>query len=118
MDYERVIAEMLSRIITLENKVAVLEGAKAAEEARPAPSKKYIELSKYLNRSGEDTIVLSFEQIEKILGFKLPPSAYTHRAFWANTQSHAIAHSWLSVNYQTAEADLAEKRVKFLKEII
>ncbi len=41
---------------------------------------------------------LAFSQIENILGFKLPYSAYNHSAWWSNPSSvdnHPYAQSWL-----------------------
>ena len=58
---------------------------------------------------------MSFKEIEDVLGFELPASAREHRAFWANTESHSIALSWLSVGYKTMVVDLAEERIVFEK---
>ena len=46
---------------------------------------------------------LTFSQIEIILGFKLPYSAYNHRAWWANPSSvddHPYAQSWLAAGWK------------------
>ena len=61
-------------------------------------------------------IKLSYSEIEDILKFKLPDSALTHRTFWANTTSHSIALSWLSVSYEVVEANLEEQYVVFEKK--
>lgn len=118
MDYNRVILEMLNRISILEEKVATLvktEVVTAPEEINElqAPSKKYRLLSDYLHDNEGNSVSLTFSDIEKMLGFKLPPSAYTHRAFWANTTSHSIALSWLGVGYETVEVDIEKGIVVF-----
>jgi hypothetical protein len=47
---------------------------------------KYTPLEKYLRDlpEGQREITLRFEQIERILNDKLPPSAYEYWAWWAN----------------------------------
>lgn len=49
---------------------------------------------------------LSYQEIEDILKFKLPESAFTHRAFWANTTTRLIALRGLSVNDMAVEVNL------------
>jgi hypothetical protein len=49
-------------------------------------ARKYIPLENYLRDlpEGQREITFSFEQIERILNAKLPPSAYEYWAWWAN----------------------------------
>ena len=45
---------------------------------------------------------ISFEEIERILGSKLPKSAHEHRAWWSNPSSkadHPHAQSWLTAGW-------------------
>ena len=120
MDYDKIILDLLNRIVTLEDKVAKLEklgsGVLSNSLDLPAGSKKYRFLSDYLHQSNSPRVKLSYSEIEDILKFKLPDSAATHRAFWANTTSHSIALSWLSVNYSVVEANLEEKYIIFEKK--
>ena len=119
MDYDKIILDLLDRIVTLEDKVTKLEklggGAQVNNLDLPAGSKKYRFLSDYLHQSNSPRVKLFYSEIEDILKFKLPISADTHRAFWANTTSHSIALSWLSVNYSVVEANLEEKYIIFEK---
>lgn len=119
MDYDKIILDLLNRIVTLEDKVAKLEklgsGVQSNSLDLPAGSKKYRFLSDYLHQSNSPRVKLSYSEIEDILKFKLPDSAATHRAFWANTTSHSIALSWLSVNYSVVEANLEEQYIIFEK---
>lgn len=120
MDYDKIIIELLNRIVILEEKVSNLESMNVSAQSQPSEilpgSKKYRFLSDYLHESNQSRIKLSYEQIEDILKFRLPESACTHRAFWANTTSHSIALSWLSVNYEVVEANLDDKYVVFEKK--
>ena len=52
---------------------------------------KYSALGSFLTSSGQLEVKLSFSEIEKILGFKLPPSAHNYPAWWANN-GHAQAN--------------------------
>ena len=120
MDYDKIILDLLNRIVTLEERVAVLEkignDTQSTNSDSPTGSKKYRFLSDYLYQSNSPRVKLSYSEIEEILNFKLPDSAATHRAFWANTTSHSIALSWLSVNYSVVEANLDEKYIVFEKK--
>ena len=123
MQYERLILEMLTRIAILEEKVANLENSSVEKmqvdtNKTPSISKKYRLLSDYLHNSEKKKLTLTFEEIEQILGFNLPSSAYNHRAFWANTTSHSIALSWLGVGYETVEVDKDKKIVVFERKRI
>lgn len=120
MDYDKIILDLLNRIVTLEDKVTKLEKLSSCTQTNnldlPAGSKKYRFLSDYLHQCNSPKVKLSYSEIEDILEFKLPDSAAMHRAFWANTTSHSIALSWLSVNYSVAEANLEEKYIIFEKK--
>ncbi|WP_425412033.1 DUF7662 domain-containing protein [Lysinibacillus contaminans] len=42
----------------------------------------------------------------------LPPSAYNHSAWWANSESHVQAKSWLDVQWEFEDIELG-KFVRF-----
>ena len=47
--------------------------------------------------------MLTFREIESILGFRLPGSAYNHRPWWANPSSasdHPYAQAWLAAGWK------------------
>jgi hypothetical protein len=48
---------------------------------------KYRPLGDYLVKQNEVSVSLTFQEIEQILGFTLPLSAYNHRAWWANSRA-------------------------------
>lgn len=62
---------------------------------------KYLLLKKFLIQSNQSIIKLSFDDIEAILNFELPPSAYTRNEWWSNSYSHSQAFSWLDAGYET-----------------
>lgn len=114
MEYDRILLEMLDRIKKLEEKVEKLEKAASPSETAAVckTSNKYRHLSTHLAKS-TSPVRLSFQEIEQIVGFRLPPSAYSYREFWANTKSHSIALSWMGVGFKTVEVSLEEEYVVF-----
>jgi len=80
-------------------------------------SGKYLSLYRYLQNRYADVTVLTFEQIESVLGFALPPLARTTHAWWVmgstNTNGppqHAAA--WILAG-RTATPNLLAKTVLF-----
>ena len=76
---------------------------------------RYAILADHLNRQGGDSWIATFRDIEMILGFNLPDSAYRHPAWRANQsgQGHAQVRSWRDAGWKTRELDLAGHAVKF-----
>ncbi len=80
---------------------------------------KYTPLQNYLsNLAPQKDITLTFEQIERILRQRLPPSAFLYSAWWANEQdgNHVEAHAWLSAGWRVDTVDLAKKWVRFVRK--
>ena len=126
MEYSSIILEMLERIKALEEKVKELEGSAVASSIvegsqKPAIGKvsaKYRKLSEYLLSSGETQVILSYAEIEKILGFALPATAKEYKnSFWANTTTHSYARSWMTIGYR-AHIDVENDEVTFYKELV
>lgn len=77
--------------------------------------RKYAALNAHLNRRNGRPEMLTFEDIEAIIGKSLPQSAIKHRAFWANDNEghHSHARSWMNAGYRVAYVDRDEKIVRF-----
>lgn len=59
---------------------------------------------------------LTFAQVENILGFRLPRSAYVYREWWANPSKpsqHPYAQSWLAAGWQVGTVNQPEQWVCF-----
>lgn len=69
---------------------------------------KYIELLKYFENVNETSIRLTFEEIESIIGFKLPPSAYKHEPYWHPSKTHTITKSWVDNGFKMFHVSLGE----------
>ena len=129
MDTNLIILELLSRIKVLEEKVNTLETGifEALNNNSKKPEKpvfpidnvseKYRALAEYLYEKWEKKIVLTYTEIEEVLNFKLPTTAYNFpKAYWANTLTHSYATSWLSVGYK-ARVNSETMSVTFEKTI-
>ena len=77
---------------------------------------KYQALYLYLRQRHEDTVTLSFAEIEAMVGGPLPPSARVQRAWWSNRSRGAVqAVSWMNAGYHVQTIDLAGEQVTFYK---
>ena len=75
---------------------------------------KYEPLPQFLASAPGSVKRLSFTEIEGILGFKLPKSAYEHEAWWSNNGTgHSHARAWLNAGWRTQEIDLSGRKVTF-----
>jgi hypothetical protein len=75
---------------------------------------KYEPLTHFLQSSNEAVIELTFAEMERIIGEKLPASAYKHRALWSNnTVGHVMTQAWVAAGYLSESVDMARKRVTF-----
>ena len=77
--------------------------------------RKYQALQTHLRRRAGRPEMLTFEEIEEIIGKALPQSAVKHRSFWANDNQdyHSHARSWMGAGYRVAYVDREEKVVRF-----
>ncbi len=77
---------------------------------------KYVSLGQFLLSSVQDCINMNFSEIERILGFNLPKSAYIYDAWWANG-GHSQANAWLGAGYKVEWANPKEQTVCFCKSV-
>ena len=77
--------------------------------------RKYQALHAHLVRRNGRPEMLSFEDIEEIIGKELPQSAVKHRSFWANDNQdhHSHARAWMGAGYRVAYVDRETKVVRF-----
>jgi len=63
---------------------------------------------------------MTYDEIEKLLGRKLPNTAYgdSWRQWWANTETHSQALAWLRAGWRVTRPDLASKQVEFTRYTI
>lgn len=80
---------------------------------------KYSPLENFLRDIPEQQkeATLTFEQIERIINDKLPPSAHEYPAWWSNHRgSHVEADAWLNTGWLVDEVNFHEQWVRFIRE--
>ena len=77
---------------------------------------KYTPLENYLRDlpANQKEVALSFEQIEQILGSKLPSSAHEYRQWWENEKegNHVNARAWANAGWKVGNVDVRGKVVR------
>jgi hypothetical protein len=89
----------------------------ALEQSAPHVPREYRALYTYLEHRYASVVVLTFEQIEALLGFALPTPARTEREWWTgvvDTQHHCAA--WTGAG-RTAAPNLAAGIITFERPV-
>jgi hypothetical protein len=75
---------------------------------------KYEPLGTFLRDQRTQEVQLTFDEIEKITGVKLPPKAQHHRAWWSNNASNNVMTKvWLEAGYESARVDVGARKLIF-----
>lgn len=78
------------------------------------PGSKYYPLFQYLRSQNRDRVLLTFDQIEKMLKEPLPESARKRIGFWSNRdQGGYQAGAWMEAGFRVARVDLGEEEIEF-----
>ena len=72
---------------------------------------KYDPLGSYLSSRNGDTWEARFEEVERVLGFALPPSARAHQAWWSNSKPYARV--WLDAGWRAEGINLQDEVLRF-----
>jgi hypothetical protein len=74
---------------------------------------KYEPLRRYLEGRSTEAVPMTFVEIEKLLGFKLPHSQ-AYAAWWSNNPTNNVmTKEWLAAGYKTEQVDLEGRRLVF-----
>jgi hypothetical protein len=75
----------------------------------------YSKLTEWLNNP--QFIVLTFEQIEKIIGDKLPDTATKYQPWWGNEKGNLSRQcgAWMDAGWEVDRVDLNNRIVRFRK---
>ncbi len=77
---------------------------------------KYTPLESHLRDSGLAQVAMTFEDIERVIGARLPPAAIKHRAMWSNNPSNwVMTKAWLAAGYETERVDMDKRNLVFRK---
>jgi hypothetical protein len=74
---------------------------------------KYSALGEYLKHQRGESVPMTFAQIEKITGTKLPASS-RYRAWWSNNDFNSVLTKiWLEAGFKSELVDMEKRRLVF-----
>ncbi len=77
---------------------------------------KYDALRTFLEGQHAERLPMTFAEIEKVIGFKLPQSQAI-RAWWSNnTSNNVMTRAWLAAGYKTEQVDIAGRKLVFRRD--
>ena len=75
---------------------------------------KYSAFGDFLKRQRGERVPMTFAEIEKITGAKLPPSAHKHRPWWSNNARNSVMTKvWLDAGFESEQVDMAARKLVF-----
>lgn len=75
---------------------------------------KYEPFARFLREQRTHEVRLTFGDIERIVGAKLPPSARKQRAWWSNNPDNSVMTKiWLAAGFRSEQVDMAARRLVF-----
>jgi hypothetical protein len=77
---------------------------------------KYEPLREFLRKQSSDEVRMTFEQIERVIGQKLPSKAQHYRAWWSNAPSNNVmTKAWLEAGFRSEQVDVEGRKLVFRK---
>jgi hypothetical protein len=77
---------------------------------------KYEPLRQFLRKHHRERVAMTFAEIEKVVGSKLPASKQ-HRAWWSNNpDNNVMTREWLEAGYETESVDIAGGKLVFRRK--
>ena len=74
---------------------------------------KYSALGDYLKHQRRDVVPMTFRDIEKITGNKLPASS-RYRAWWSNNDFNSVLTKvWIEAGFKSEQVDMEERKLIF-----
>jgi hypothetical protein len=75
---------------------------------------KYEPLAQFLRKQRTHEVRLTFGEIERIVGAKLPPSARKQRAWWSNNPDNSVMTKvWLAAGFRSEQVDMEARKLVF-----
>lgn len=104
-----------ARAVLVANAALAVEGTtvKAVSEPNYEALRGWLASHHREEHGPSEAIVVSFADIEQILGVPLPQAAAEHRSWWSNDEQQPHAKAWLSARWYASDVDLMERRVTF-----
>lgn len=78
---------------------------------------KYEPLTEFLKMQLGSEVRMSFAQIERVIGTKLPPVAQRHRAWWSNSPTNNVmTQAWLDAGFRSEQVDMKGGKLVFRRD--
>lgn len=75
---------------------------------------KYDRLGEYLRTQRAREVPMTFAEIERVIGAKLPPSSPQYPAWWSNNPTNNVMTKvWLKAGFRTEQVDVKSRKVVF-----
>lgn len=75
---------------------------------------KYQPLTSHLRAQRADQVRMTFTEIERVIGAKLPHSADSHRGWWSNNPTNNVmTQAWLDAGFESERVDLPGRKLVF-----
>ena len=109
---EEYFAWMIDKCDELSN--ALVQVGEMDEEAQEKD--KFTKLKQYLENCGKTELILTFADVEAIIGCTLCKSAYNYSAYWNPSPTHTMPNTILSAGYKIVSVDLISKELVMQKQ--
>jgi len=74
---------------------------------------KYTALADYLRAQEGNEVSMTFTQIERLIGTRLPPS-HRYRAWWSNNSFNSVmTKAWLDAGFESSNVNMKERKLVF-----
>ena len=75
---------------------------------------KYSRLGEFLRTQRGKEVPMTFAEIERVIGSKLPPNSPQYPAWWSNNPSNNVMTKvWLAAGFRTEQVDIKSRKVVF-----
>jgi hypothetical protein len=75
---------------------------------------KYTRLGEFLRSQRSKEVPMTFAEIERVIGEKLPPSSPQYPAWWSNNPSNNVMTKvWLNAGFRTEQVDVKSRKIVF-----
>jgi hypothetical protein len=75
---------------------------------------KYERLGPFLRSQRNKEVPMTFAEIERVIGSKLPPNSPQYPAWWSNNPTNNVMTKvWLAAGFRTEQVDIKGRKVVF-----
>jgi hypothetical protein len=75
---------------------------------------KYAPLGDFLRAQRKNEVVMTFAEIERVIGAKLPPNSPKYPAWWSNNpNNNVMTRVWLEAGFRTERVDIKARKLVF-----